>query len=322
MNMKKFFIHLVVLLCIASSSFAQTKNHPGVDYNDIIVGEHHALLALVTDYLVQTVHSDDYKSIDLMRKQVIDQVENAISKIEALGPFEGDTKMRDEALEVLKVYKEAYTEDFNTINSLKAESQKSFEAMAQYLKAEELVEEKLNNTLKRFNRAQQEFAMRHNLTIENGKRKHPMDIIVQVYKYNREVFLQYFKVFIQNEACLNALYKQDGDLLDKERLKLLLHAQEARVTLKGMAPFQQDEQYKSSALSYISFHQEFAQDDMLKLVKIFHKDQITSEDIKQANRVLTKYNADLKAAEDAFHNANILLLQTYIPQDLSKENGG
>ncbi|MGB0522154.1 MAG: LIC11966 family surface protein [Flammeovirgaceae bacterium] len=313
--MKKSFIYLIVMLCACSSSFAQ-KNHPGVDYNDVIVGEHRVLLTLVTDYLVQTVHSDDFKGIEQKRLQVISQVESAIEKIKALGSFEGDTKMRDEALAVLGMYKEAYTQDFNTINSLKAKSQESYQAMAQYLMAEEMAEVKLNNTLKRFNKAQQEFAKRHNLIIDMGEEVHPMDIIFQVYKYNREVFLQYFKVFIQNEACLNALSKHDGDLLEQERLKLLKYAHEAEARLMTMKAYKKEVDYKQSAINYVVFHQASAQKWMAELAQLFKKPTLTQADIHKANDLIDTYNIGLGKAEDDFNHANISLLQTYIPQEL------
>lgn len=320
--MKKLLIYLLPVFCAIQTGFAQekVKNHPGVDYNDVIVGEHRVLLSLVTDYLVQTVHSEDFAEIERKRKQVIDQVESAITKVQSLGDFEGDTKMRDEALAVLRMYKEAYTQDFNTINTLRAESQKSYEAMTQYLRAEELAEEKLNNTLKRFNKAQEEFADRHNLIIDMGGKKHPMDIIFQVYKYNREVFLQYFKVFIQNESCLNALYEQDAEKLDRERKKLILYAQDAHASLKSTETLKQDGNYKQSAMAYISFHIKFAQGGMLDLVKYFNNKSPERADATAAQKLLDQYNQELGQAEDAFHTANILLLRTHIPQELTKEN--
>lgn len=306
----------LLLLYLSFFGMAQQKNHPAVTYNNVIVNEHQLLMALVTDYLMYTVQSNDAQGIEQKRIQVIKQVDIAIEKIKSLTPFEEDTHMRDEALAVLMMYKEAYTQDFTTINTLKAESQKSYEAMRQYLKAEELAENKLNRTLLRFQKAQLAFAEKYELTISMENDELPMDIIFQVYKYNREVFLLYFKVFMQNDACLKALYTYDGKKLEQERLKLLQDTEEVITALESMEAYQQDNDYKESALAYVEFHQTFAQEGMVKLVAFFNQKERSKAETDQANALLDTYNVALEEVNDAFHEANIRLFQKYIPQEV------
>ena len=220
MKVKLFYLFILASLIPNANLLAQQFEEPAA-YNNYIVGEQNKVLAKVIEYIVQSVHNEDFSAVENKRLQVIGQIETAIQRIEKLEPFEKGDKLKLEALEVLKLYKEAYKEDFSEINVLKKNRESSFEAMEQYFEAQDKAELKMNKTAERFNNAQKAFIEKHALIMEEAEKDKTMEVISNVNKYSRDVFLEYFRISKLNAACLDALSAQNPDLLEKKRVALL-----------------------------------------------------------------------------------------------------
>src|SRR5260370_41576966 len=111
-------------------------------------------------------------------------------------PFDGDTRLRDEAVETLSEYQRAFELDYKVIIGLKKKSKDSYEAMEEYWKAEDKAEEKVNKASIRLRKAQQGYASKNNMKAEDGKEsdalEQKMARMMAVNTYWPEIYLTLF----------------------------------------------------------------------------------------------------------------------------------
>ena len=89
------------------------------------------------EYISFNVHSEEFEQMETKRKEVTQQIIESKEKIRSMPPLEGDTRLRDEAVEALNEYLNAFELDYKNIIGLKRQSKDSFEAMEAYWKAED-----------------------------------------------------------------------------------------------------------------------------------------------------------------------------------------
>ncbi len=310
--MKKTLFSLTLLLAFFSS-FAQKIESPA-EYNNYIVEQQGKLMQKVVDYIVQTVHNDNFEEVENRRLQVLGQIEVAINKLESLEKFSENDNMKEEALAVFKLYKKSYSEDFSEINLLKKEREGSFEDMERYFQAQDKAEKAIYEASDRLHEAQRAFAETHKMIIEEAEKDETMTIIANVNKYGRDVFLEYFKVSKLNGACLDALNEQDATILEESRLALLKGTEEAYSNLKNIVAYKGDEDYKNKAMAYVAYNKLFATKDLATLVNILGNNERTDADVDNFNKIIAQYNQDATDLLEQFNNANIRLMRTHIPK--------
>jgi hypothetical protein len=309
---KKTLLSLTLLLSF-SSLFAQKIESP-VEYNNYIVEQQGKLMHKVVEYIVQTVHNDNFEEVENRRLQVLGQIEVAITKLESLEKFNKEDNMRDEALAVFKLYKKSYSEDFSEINLLKQDREGSFEDMERYFQAQDKAEKAIYEASDRLHEAQRAFAETHKMTIEEAEKDETMSIIANVNKYGRDVFLEYFKVSKLNGACLDALNEQNADKLEENRLLLLKGTEEAYSNLKNIVAYKNDEDYKNKAMAYVAYNKLFATKDLATLVTVLGNNERTNEDVETYNKIIAQYNQDATDLLEQFNSANMKLMRTHIPK--------
>ena len=289
-----------------------------VAYNNYIISEQSKLMDKVVEYIVQTVHNDNYREVESKRLEVIGQIERSTNKIEALKPFQGDSRMKDEALAVCNLYHDAYVNDYSKINMLKKNREQSFDAMQRYFDAQDKAEAKLRQAAERFTNAQREFAKKHEMEIVEADSDDTMHNISQVNQYSRMVFLEFFKISKLNAKCLDALNEQNVDKIEKCRDDMAKASNASYDALMKIQAFEGDDEFRAKTLAYVKYHHLFASRELKELSDILANANRTDEEIDRYNEIIKDYNNDLQTLIENFNNANLRLLRKHIPNTTFK----
>ena len=329
--MKKFNVTLLLFVSfLCFSNFVHAQKNAALEFNNLLVKEQNLVSEKNLEYVSYSVHSEDFKTVEKKRLDVVKQIDASYKVISKQDAPEEVSKMKEEVLEVLKMYKNVFTLDFVEVNKLKAKKQSSYEAMEGYFKAQDDAEKKLSKAAQRFAKAQDRFAKKMDITLEVDKEdlKKAKDIAVinEVYGYTRQIFLAQFKVSKADAEFMEGLSAQkSATYLDNKRKKLEEVSAEAIKILKGIKSFKGDSKYKDSALDLVKFYAEMAKkdySDMVELSRMQAKNpkKLSNSEITKYNDLVNdyndsigSYNKKMKKLTSKFNDENSNLLQKYVP---------
>ncbi len=300
-------------ICFMGSLAAQEFSTP-VQYFDYLNNEHNQLVAKNLEYVQYSVHSEDVQEVESKRVEVINQLGKAILKVGTLPPYKEDDTMRKELLTVLKMYLESFEIEFTEITMLKSESSDSYEAMQKYLDAQDAAEKKLANAADQYQKAQREFAQRHNIRLLQAEENSEINQINQVNAYYRVVFMKYFRISKLNAAFTDAMNEKDVDNMQKARLQLLAAAKEEINKLRLFPDFNGDTQFRDAGINYLEFHKDLAEGDFNKMITIMKKEDVGQEDVNTYNEIINRINSKTNELSNAYNNALNNLLRNNVPK--------
>jgi hypothetical protein len=309
-----YFIFLAAIVFISTVSMAQKYSFDNpADYNNHVVEEQNIVMRKSIDYTMQTVHSDDENSNNAMRLEVIKQIDQSIGELKNTAAYKNDAKLRDESIDVLTLYKEAFTTEFQEVNSLRKKSQDSYEAMDKYFKAQDKAENKLSNASRRFAKAQLDFATKYKLTMEKGSMQDELDIITKVNQYSRALFLAQFKVSKVNAGFLDALNAQKAGVMEDKRKELQTVSATSLSTVKALSAFNGDKNYKAATIKLIEYYKSHSEKEYLEMETILKKSKPENKDIERFNLLVIKMNEETTKNVQDFNKANKEFMRDNIP---------
>ena len=164
MNIRKLL--LGITLCLASQLLV-AQNHEAVKYNNRVIKEQHS----VTPLIVSFFHNHFKKhiapeEIKKEKEKIEFKLDRGIARLQAMDGFEGDTKLRDAAIDWFKLYKRSFDIEYEEVIPILTKKEKTEEDKAN-LKTlrEKLLSEEEAIDIK-FEMAQEAFAAKHKLTFE------------------------------------------------------------------------------------------------------------------------------------------------------------
>ena len=267
------------------------------------------------EYISLTIHSEDYDQLEKKRKEVVDGIAAAKTHVREMPPLEGDSKLRDEAVDVLNEYKTAFELDFKSILTLKRKSKDSYEAMEAYFTAQDKAEEKVNKATRQLRKAQQIYAEKHNMRVVDSKSDDVLEMkmnkIIEVNDYWRSIFLNYFKVSKQYDKLWDALSEQKATPLNHQRNLTLKVIDQVLPELNRKPDFHGDSEFRSQTINIIEYYRQVAEVDFGKIVDVLNQKSMEQKDVEEVNSIINKCNAD---HERLAYNWNIA------SQDLFRKN--
>lgn len=267
------------------------------------------------EYISLTIHSEDYDQLEKKRKEVVDGIAAAKTHVREMPPLEGDSKLRDEAVDVLNEYKTAFELDFKSILTLKRKSKDSYEAMEAYFTAQDKAEEKVNKATRQLRKAQQVYAEKHNMRVVDSKSDDVLEMkmnkIIEVNDYWRSIFLNYFKVSKQYDKLWDALLEQKATPLNHQRNLTIKVIDQVLPELNRKSDFHGDSEFRSQTINIIEYYRQVAEVDFGKIVDVLNQKSMEQKDVEEVNSIINKCNAD---HERLAYNWNIA------SQDLFRKN--
>lgn len=316
-KIKTTFLTLAIGFLFSNQASAQafTTDDP-VEYSDYIITMHKNFNEAMINYTIESVHSENPVKNENLRINILKMIDNTMDKLNQLQEFRGDGKLRDEAKEVFKLYKESFSIDFPKVDQLQANKEDSFEAMENYMKENDQAEEKLQKTSKRFQNAHEAYAKKYDITLIAAEKDDRITAISETNKYSRAIFLQFFRVSRANSEYNDAVASQKTSLMESKRKNLINEGNAALVAIKNVAPLNGDKQYRGAAIEYIEYHQNLAKNEFAEMIAVIKKDptERTQEDVDRYNAISQEYNEQNIKLVNNFNKASAELLKTNIPK--------
>jgi hypothetical protein len=296
--MRKIFLYIIYLLAplLTRGQEDEFNLKNAGDYNNFIMKEMSAAVQKNFEYLSFIVHSEEYDRMDEKRKEVVKQVVESRAKVSQMPPLDGDVRLRDEAIEVLNEYKNAFELNYKDIISLKKKSKDSFESMKKYFDAEDAAEEKLNKATQRLRKAQRMYASKNNMTVVDGKAddelERKMGKAKAVNNYWRTLFIEYFKVSEAYDVMWEALNQRKASVIDNERHKVVKVIGKELPIVKAIPAFNGDVEFRDQTVSVLEYYNKVADTEFGKITALLGKAEMNQADIDVINAIINQCNAD------------------------------
>lgn len=326
-----------VLLCFMPCAFslqvsAQTFKTP-VEYMDFIFVKQREITENHMSYTSAVAHGKSARKVDKRRKELINSNLEAIKSIQTLPDWKGDVALRDSAVSFLNTSYHILNEDYAKIMDLEDVAEQSYDQMEAYIKVQDLASEKWGEADKRLDEQVAIFAKKNNINLVAGEKTDldkKVEMSGKVMKYQREIYLIFFKCNNQERYLVEAIKKNDLNALEQNRSALEKYATENMAKLAKIKPFNADNSIVDACRKYIQFclkevkeyvpaTQDFytKKENFDKLAKVLEEKgknrnqadvDAYNKGVKDINLATNKYNASNelinKARSEAINNWN------------------
>ncbi len=305
-------LYLLLVVFIQAGYSQQYDN--AADYYNAISKQINGIAQKSVNYSVLSANSDNENEVRASRIDLIKQINLSKKNIEDISPYKGSSKLKNEVLDVLSIYKDAFITDYENASKLKQGSSESFEAMEAYLKNLEKAENKLGRASEQMPKAQRQFAEKHNLMLQSETDlSQKMKSISAVNQYSRHLFLIYFKVGKQNSYYVEALQNKDAKNMEKNRHELRLQSDGAIKELKKIGAFEKDKKYLAATNDLVKHYFDLATGDYVTLKDIMENHtSLTQKDVDTFTKVVNKANANQQDLIEKYQKANKEFLRKHI----------
>jgi hypothetical protein len=320
-SLKKYsFTQLVVFVLFCVSGYSQ-KLTDAYSYINYINNEYSKVMEDMWSYTSAVAHGKNARKIESKRNELIRttlQIKENISKMPA---FQDDQSLRDSTVIYLGLGYSILINDYSKIVDMEAVAEQSYDQMEAYILAQEKANEKLDLAGKRLEKEQIEFALKHHITLVEGKDKigNNLEKANQAFGYYNKVYLLFFKCHKQDIYLSDALNKSDVNAVEQNKNALLKFSDEGLKQLNTLKSFSGDNTLKTSCSQLLDFYRSEATVKIPILINFFLKKEAfdktkaafdaksqmerTKADVEQYNKTLNDYNKSIVE----FNNTNIEL---------------
>jgi hypothetical protein len=317
----RFFTRLTIAGLLAATilpSAAQTFADPA-SYNNFIVNEQLVLLKKNLRYISKAAHSENERKIEARRMDVVEQNKIAVSKLQHLPAYKGNTELRNKALAAFQTTLNVYMADYKQVNALASGRNASFEAMQQYFAAQEVADKKLIAAGDSVNEAQKRFAKQFGLSIETSRETLKLSEytrkVTEVNEYQHLVFLPFFRLQKVTDKLTTALNAQDAVAFDAARVLVAAEAEKTATELSALPAFRgKDAGYRNAARDVANMYVLLCGNQFLQVTELLRKkDTLNKVEAQTINGHINTFNTQNQKYTEAYNRGQSAFLDTYVP---------
>ncbi len=344
--MKIIKIYFTILF-LSIATYASSQNFKNAnEYLDFVGKEHKSITKSMWNYTKAIAHSKKDRTIRGKRNILIKTIERAIVKIKRANGYDGDD-YKNKVLSHMTFNKDLLNHDYAKIIDMKEVAEQSYDLMEAYMLAQELADKKMEEAQQQYETDFYAYANKHNIQIIEGDTDlgKKMEISNEVFKHYNEMYLIYFKVYINEVYLMDALEKSDIGAIEQSANALNQSAKEGLLKLSELETYKGDKSIVSITKELFDFFKDEAENkvpiliDFLLINENFEtikkaldktpqkkrtKKQVDNynEQVKLLNKGVKSYNktnADLNNKRNALINKlnaiNERFLAKHIPTD-------
>ena len=304
--MKKYSF-LSLLLLVSTLGFAQYDN--AGEYMNAISEQYTNIQKDMWDYTNAAAHGKSARKIDKKRTSLVQTTYEARGNVRKMKGFEGYTAYKDSVVSFLNIYYSVLKEDYAAIVNMEEIAERSYDNMEAYMMAKEEANNKLSEASDMLSAEQKKFAEKFNVELleANDELSQKMKIADEVYSYYNEVYLIFFKSYIQDVYLSEAISKGDVSAIEQNKSALAMTAEEGLGKLKAIKPYKGDNSVVKACEDVLNFYKEQANERIQHITNYFlaaenfktikasfeqkkEKDR-TQEDVDQYNKAVNESNA-------------------------------
>jgi hypothetical protein len=250
-----FIVLVAILLFTSNESLAQDYDNP-VQYMSVISKQQENVSKRYMAYTSASAHGKREKKVEKLRNKLIEEIEEAKMNINALPSFKGDKSYRDTAVNFMKFYYNVMNDDYAKIVNMEEIAEQSYDEMEAYLLLQEKVDQKLKESNARMQEAQKQFALKNkvNLLEDKSELGEMMKESSDVSKYYHEIYLVFFKPFIQEKNMTAALSKVNLTGMEQSKSSMLKYAQEGLIKLTTLKSYKGDNGLINACKNMLNFY--------------------------------------------------------------------
>ncbi|WCO02995.1 LIC11966 family surface protein [Psychroserpens ponticola] len=335
------------LFCILTSTFVTAQSFDNAsEYLDFVAEEQQAITKNMWKYTKAVAHSNSDRSIEGKRKNLLKTIDKAIAKIEKADGFDGD-EYKNQVLKHMQLNKSLLNHDYAAIVDMKEVADQSYDAMEAYIVAQELADKKMEESQQEYETNFYAFAEKHEIQIIESENDlgRKMKISNEVFEHYNDMYLVYFKVYINEVYLWEAVESNDVGAIQQNSNALNAAAKEGLIALKEQSQYKNDDSIINATKKAFEFFIDETENkipqltDFLILNEDFEKiknsleqtperertkEQIDAynkkvKDINKAvknyNKVNTELNNDRQNTINQINNTNANFLANHIPND-------
>lgn len=321
-HIRTLFIIIIVLAFTPIHSYAQSYESP-VEYMQKISDALDNTKRDTWKYLKAVTRGKRARKIERKRENLIDEIYASQNQIRKMPKYETRDSLRIAAIDYLDMSYTVLKEDYDKILDMEDIAEQSYDMMEAYLLAKEKASEKLNQSFEDLVYAQEKFAEKHDVTLQEGEQDRMSRKISdagETLSYYNDVYLIFFKAYKEEAYVMEALDKNDIMSFEQSTASLKQFSEEGIEDLKKMDSFQGDASLKNGAIKILRFYIKEAEGDFATMTDYFiKKDNFekikksfdakkkrnrTKQDIKQFNKAVKEYNAAAKKANKILNSGN------------------
>ena len=345
----QFKMHLITVFAILMNATIYAQDP--VDYMDKISEQAHSIREDFWDYTNAVSHGKSARKVDKKRTDLITTSEQALKTVKAMSGFNGSTEYRDSVASYLQMNLHILKEDYAKIVDMEEIAEKSYDNMEAYLMAKEEANKKRDEAADMLVAQEKKFAGQNNVELVEGEETDltkKMKIAGEVYKYYNEIYLIFFKSYIQETYLIDAIGKSDVSGIEQNKNALLSTTEEGLNKLTEIKTFKGDNSLVIACRNILNFYKDEAANKVADITDFFLKtenfntikasfDQIkeknrTQEDVdkynkavNEMNEAVNKYNATNESLSkervkqiDNFNSTALKFTDTHVPKGKAK----
>ncbi|MDO6597980.1 hypothetical protein Q4512_13730 [Oceanihabitans sp. 2_MG-2023] len=307
-------ILIVILLCFSTqNSIAQKFDNPS-DYLTFVGDELEVIAKNNWKYTKAIAHSKNDKNIASKRKVLLKSVEKAFLKVQKAEGYDGD-EYKNQVLKHLTFNKNILNNDYAEILDMKAIAEQSYDLMEAYILAQEMADEKMEQAQAEYENNFYAFAKKHDINIieSDSDLSKKMKISGEVFNHYNELYLIFFKVYINEIYLMEALEKNDISAIQQNTNALSQSAKEGITILENTALYKNDATIVKATKAIFDFFIDEADNKMPQLLDflVLNDDMETisntlekTPEKKRTKKQIDDYNDKVKQINKAVKNYN------------------
>ncbi len=313
--MKKTLAPFFTVLIIFSLFAFTPNNREAVKYFDEISEIIHDVNVKEVSYMQAIIYKRRQAKIDHKKDKLVAETNEAIEKLEAMPPFDGDSTLRNTTLDVLRKKSEIMNVELAKVDEMEGTAYESYEALEKYYAESNKVVEKIEKEFDRLGAAQETFAFQNDFSLseDNSRLAKQMKNISELNTYIQPLYLAVFRVEKEVAGYYEAVMAMDYEKAELYRKTILKYSDRSLKILTKDKGFRGDRYYGSLAASMVRFYQKHAKTTFVKMDGYVKKGKnMSRSDAKQFNEIAKNYQKQYQETYNRYINGYYSFQQKFV----------
>lgn len=302
--MKKIFITLFLLSLIIPKINAQSSAE-SARYYQSIYDIFREIQVKELNYLKAVIYKKRQTRVDHKKNKVDEASIEAVQKLKALPPFDGDSTLRDVTVKVLEERLKIMEIEMPHLDDISQNAYESYEALENYYAETNRVIALLDSIDYELVAAQESFAYSNGFSLseDNTRLSKQLKTISELETYMQPIYLAVFKVEKEVAGYSDALNKMDYEKAEEFRESIIETSKESIRKLTSDKGYNGDKLYSSQAGQLLRFYQKEAKTTFIRINSYVKKgNNMSRPEAKEFNELIKSFQKRYSDAIGRYQN--------------------
>ncbi|WP_296316516.1 LIC11966 family surface protein [Winogradskyella sp. UBA3174] len=295
----------IITICIFlfTVSLSAQKFDTALDYLEFVSEQQEGITKKMWTYTKAIAHGKSDRNVNNKRKSLLKTLDRSIEKIKKAPGFDG-VEFKNQLLKRLQFNKDLLNDEYAKIIDMKAVAEQSYDAMEAYMMAQELADKRMEEIQEEYEVNYYAFANKNKINIVESETdlSKNMSISNEVFSYYKNMYLIYFKVYINEIYLMDALNSNDANAIQQNANALSESAKEGLQVLKSIEHYKNDKSLSIATKKAFEFFIDEAENKVPVLTDFL----VLSEDLEKTKATIEK-TAERKRTKEQIDGYNAMI---------------